>query len=107
MSVGVLERVEELDRRGARVLEVLLHAAAGIEQQPEVQRRRRVGIAGGEVLIDCVLPFSKISKSSAVRPVIGRPCLSVTDDAEVHEIDGRRKVCCAVTPIVNASPPWQ
>ena len=37
---GVIERVDELDRGRARVPEVVGHAAAGVEQQAEVQRRR-------------------------------------------------------------------
>ena len=44
------QRVEELDGRRARQLDVLPHAAAGVEQQAQVQRRRGLGIVpGGEV----------------------------------------------------------
>ena len=44
----MIERVDELDRADPRVLEVGRHAAAGVEQQPDVQRRRLLGLPGRE-----------------------------------------------------------
>ena len=93
---GVVEGVDELDRGGARVLDVARHAAAGVEQQADVQRRRVLGLARGEILQRlrlAVLEDLEVFRLEAR----DRLALLVDDgDAEVHEIDGGAEVgCCA------------
>ena len=69
------------------VLDVLLHAAAGVEQQAEVQRRRGLGVAGGEELDRLRLAF--FDDLEVLRREAGdrRALLVGDDDAEVHQID--------------------
>ena len=45
------------------------------------------GSPAAKNLIACGFPSSTTSKSSAVSPVIGAPCLSVTTSRKVDEID--------------------
>ena len=74
---------------GADVLDVLSHAAARIEQEADVQRRRGFGIAGGEKLdrlrLACLFDFEVLRRQPGDR----RALLVGDDHAEVHEVDLR------------------
>ena len=63
MSCGRRQHVQELDRRALRELHVGLHAAAGIDHQAQVHRRRGVAVA--------------------LREVVDRLLLAVLDDLEI------------------------
>ena len=82
----VLVLVEELDRRGPDVLHVLIHAAAGVEQEPEVQRRRDGDVRRGEEL-DLLRLAPLENLEVGLRQAGDRRPAPVGDDhAEVHQI---------------------
>ena len=100
MSTACSMALRNLIDAGADVLDVACHAAAGVEQQARGAaaargRDRRLREPLSEVVIDCGLPSSTISKSSAVKPGDGAPCLSVTTTLKWTRSTPVRNVCCA------------
>ena len=85
----MIERVDELDGGGPRVLDVARHAAAGIQQQAEVQRRRFLRRAGGEIFQRLRLSVLEDLEVFRRQARDGLALLVDDGDAEVHEIDRR------------------
>ena len=69
----VRHRVQELDRGAAREADALLHAAAGVEQQPEVQVDGRLGLVAAreqrDLLPHAVLEHLEVVAAQARWPV--------------------------------------
>src|SRR3954469_4621312 len=60
------------------------------------------GSPSAKNLIVCGLPASLISKSPAVNPLIGLPCLSVTTTPKWTRSTAVRNVCCAAESLAAA-----
>jgi hypothetical protein len=95
----VLVPVEELDRRGADVLHIRLHAAAGVEEEAEAQRRRERRVARGEEPDALRAAAFHDFEVGLGQPGDRRPLLVRDGDGEVHQIhagaEGLRLHCRA------------
>ena len=83
----VLVLAQELDRGRLHVAHVLVHAAARVEQEPEMQRRRNRLVARAEELN--LLRLAALDHLEVVlgQPRDRRPAAIGDDHSEVHEID--------------------
>ncbi len=104
----VLVLVEKLDRRGPDVLHVPIHAAADVEQETQVQRRRDGDVRRGEEL-DLLRLAPLENLEVGLRQAGDRRPAPVSDDhAEVHEIDADAdSLICGHQPGSNRSEQGQ
>jgi hypothetical protein len=84
----VAERVEEADGSGARQLDVLAHAAAGVEQQADVQLRGRGGFGAPREVRDR-LALAVLENLQVVGGQVGDevPAAVGDGDTDVHQLD--------------------
>ena len=89
MSSACEQAVEELDGRAARHPDVLAHAAAGVEEQADVERRlgALLGVAAGEVADFLLLAALVDLEIGEFETVDRRPLLVHDRQADVHDID--------------------
>jgi hypothetical protein len=85
----VEQAVEELDGRAARHPDVLTHAAAGIEEQADMERRlgALLGVAAGEVADFLLLAALVELEIGDLESVDRRPLLVHDREADVDDVD--------------------